>query len=441
MNLTKKQTKAIEYLEDSETNEVLFGGGAGGGKSAFGCYWLIKNCWKYEGSRWLMGRSELKTLKETTLVTFFEIASKLGMQAKVHFTFNQQSNIITFINGSSIICKDLFQYPSDPNFDSLGSLEITGAFIDECNQITEKAKEVVSSRIRFKLDEFGIIPKILMSCNPAKNWVYNQFYKPSKDGTISSKRKFVQALATDNANISKHYVENLRQMSEVSKQRLLFGNWEYDDSLDILIPYDAILNLYSNKTESGQKYITADIARFGGDKTVIIVWDNWRVIEIVSLGMSSIPQSVEAVQSLMHKYSVPLSNVVVDEDGVGGGVKDVLMCKGFVNGSSPVLIHSNIVGGEKEFYQNLKSQCYYKFAEQVNKGLVSIECELPSSTKELINEELSWVKRHNMDKDGKLAVLPKEKVKEGLGRSPDYADGLMMRKIFDLVPKRLRYTA
>ena len=143
----------------------------------------------------------------------------------------------------------------------------------------------------------------------------------------------------------------------------------------------------------------------------------------------------------MHKYSVPLSNVVVDEDGVGGGVKDVLMCKGFVNGSSPVLIHSNIVGGEKEFYQNLKSQCYYKFSEQVNKGLVSIECELPSSTKELINEELSWVKRHNMDKDGKLAVLPKEKVKEGLGRSPDYADGLMMRKIFDLVPRRQRYTA
>ena len=385
--------------------------GAGGGKSALGCYWLIKNCYKYEGSRWLMGRAELKTLKETTLVTFFEICSKIPIKAKVHFTFNQQSNIITFNNGSSIICKDLFQYPSDPNFDGLGSLEITGAFIDECNQITEKAKEVVGSRIRFKLDEFGIIPKILMSCNPAKNWVFNQFYKPNKDGTISDKRKFIQALATDNKNISKHYIENLKQMSEVSKQRLLFGNWEYDDSLDILIPYNNILNLYSNKCESGQMYITADIARFGNDKTVIMAWNGFNVIEIKSLGSSSIPQSLDAIKAIMAKYSVPLSNVIVDEDGVGGGVKDVMFCVGFVNNASP-LMNQNVtdVWMQKEQYQNLKSQCYYRFANRVNKGQVSIyDCE--SSIKEMINEELGWVKRHNIDKDSKLAILPKEKVK------------------------------
>ena len=441
MKLTKKQTIAIDYLNDDVTTEVLFGGAAGGGKSAFGCIWLIENCLKYAGSRWLMGRAELKTLKETTLISFFEVANKLGLKANVHYNFNQQSGVIYFDNGSSIICKDLYQYPSDPEFDSLGSLEITGAFIDECNQITAKAKEVVSSRIRFKLDEFGIIPKLFMSCNPAKNWVFNQFYKPSKEGTISEKRKFVQALVTDNPHISKHYVENLKQMSEVSKQRLLFGNWEYDDSLDILIPYDAILNLYSNKIEGGQKYITADIARFGKDKTVIIVWDGWKVIEIVTLGMSSIPQSVEAIKALMDKYSVPLANVIVDEDGVGGGVKDVLMCKGFVNGAMPIKIQTNIIGGEKEQYQNLKSQCYYKFAEQCNQSLIAIVCELPASTKEMINDELGWVKRYNMDKDGKLAVLPKEKVKEGLGRSPDYSDALMMRKAFDLMPIRLRHTA
>jgi len=30
MNLSKKQTLALDYLEDSTTNEVLFGGSAGG---------------------------------------------------------------------------------------------------------------------------------------------------------------------------------------------------------------------------------------------------------------------------------------------------------------------------------------------------------------------------------------------------------------------------
>jgi hypothetical protein len=34
----------------------------------------------------------------------------------------------------------------------------------------------------------------------------------------------------------------------------------------------------------------------------------------------------------------------------------------------------------------------------------------------------------------KLRVLPKEKVKEGIGRSPDFADVLMMRMVFELRP-------
>ena len=141
MKLNLKQTKALDFLEDDKTGEILYGGAAGGGKSILGSYWLLKNCLKYPGTRWLMGRSELKILKETTLLSFFEVCRLQGLQAEKHFHYNAQSGNISFPNGSSIILKDLFCYPSDPNFDSLGSLEITGAFIDECNQLTEKGKE------------------------------------------------------------------------------------------------------------------------------------------------------------------------------------------------------------------------------------------------------------------------------------------------------------
>ena len=75
MKLLPKQENAVYYLKDNETKEVLYGGAAGGGKSAFGCLWLIEMCQKYPGSRWLMGRSKLKALKETTLNTFFELTS------------------------------------------------------------------------------------------------------------------------------------------------------------------------------------------------------------------------------------------------------------------------------------------------------------------------------------------------------------------------------
>jgi len=137
MKLLNKQSNAVKYLKDKTTTEVLFGGAAGGGKSALGCLWLIEGCQNYPGSRWLMGRSKLKALKETTLNTFFELSSMLDINSQ--WIYNSQSGIIQFTNGSQIILKDLFLYPSDPNFDSLGSLEITGAFIDECNQVNQES--------------------------------------------------------------------------------------------------------------------------------------------------------------------------------------------------------------------------------------------------------------------------------------------------------------
>jgi phage terminase large subunit len=39
-----------------------------------------------------------------------------------------------------------------------------------------------------------------------------------------------------------------------------------------------------------------------------------------------------------------------------------------------------------------------------------------------------------MDKDGKRQVLPKDKVKELIGRSPDFSDTLMMRMWWELQP-------
>ena len=185
---TEKQHQAWEFLHDTTSSEILFGGSAGGGKSYFGAAWLLYSCLRYPGTRWLMGRSTLKTLKETTLNSFFTVCSDWGIKKGEQYKFNAQSNIVEFENGSTIILKDLYAYPADPNFDSLGSLEISGAFIDEANQCTEKAKNVVASRIRYRLKEYELRPKILMSCNPAKNWVYD-FYKSWRDDTLPTHKK------------------------------------------------------------------------------------------------------------------------------------------------------------------------------------------------------------------------------------------------------------
>ena len=81
MELTRKQTEALDYLEDGKTIEVLFGGGAGGGKSVLGCYWLLKCALKYPGSRYLMARRAATTLRQTTLNTLRQVARLQGLPA------------------------------------------------------------------------------------------------------------------------------------------------------------------------------------------------------------------------------------------------------------------------------------------------------------------------------------------------------------------------
>jgi hypothetical protein len=429
MKLTKKQTKAIDFLEDDKTVEVYYGGAAGGGKTALGCYWQLKRRTKMPGTRGLLGRSSLKTLKETTLQTFFDIAKKQGIIRGVHFNLTsaqdkEYPNCLVFRNGSMIYLKDLFAYPADPDFDELGSLELTDAFIDEAPQITDKAKGIVRSRIRYQLDENGLMPKMLMCGNPSKNWAYYDFYQPNKINEIRSDRAFIQALPNDNPNLPQSYIDSLMGLEKNSRERLLFGNWEYDDDPSALIDYDKILSSFKNKDlVSGDRYISCDVARFGKDSTVIGLWDGYRVSLQVYKGLK-VTEVAEKVKDLMTKYKIPKNRVVADEDGVGGGVVDILGCKGFVNNSSPV-------GDEN--YRNLKSQCYFKLAERINANGIYIDCE-DSEIKGYIIQELENVKQHNMDKDTKKEVVPKDKVKEIIGRSPDYSDTIMMREIFNLKP-------
>ena len=378
-------------------------------------------CLKYPGVRVLLGRSKLDTLKKTTLKSFFEVCSLQGITTEF-YNYNQQSNIITFFNGSEIVLKDLFAYPSDPNFDSLGSLEITAAFIDEVAQISEKAKNIVKSRIRFKLDEYGLTPTVLMSCNPFKGWGYSKFYKPEQLGTIEKGKAFIPAFVHENTFISKHYEENLNNLDELSRQRLLMGNWEYDDDLCKLMNYDRILDVFKNDTiEEGRIHIVVDVARYGSDKTIIGLWSGRRCFQITELSQSSMVQVKAEIEALAIIHKVPADRIIADEDGVGGGLVDMLGCVGFVNNSRPL-------NGDN--FNHLKSQCYFYLADLVNKNKIFVSCTSEQQTN--IVEELEVVRIHNADKDGKRSIEPKDKVKEKIGRSPDYSDMMAMWCWFEI---------
>lgn len=421
---TEKQAEAWYYLNDTVTNELLFGGGAGGGKTDFGVTWGVRLSLQYVGIRGFFAREVLKDLKETTLLTFFDVAKRMGLKSGVDYTYYADSHIYFHQTGSTIYLRECKWIPTDPQYDRLGSTEYTWGFIEEAQQVNSKARNTLRSRIRYKLTENGLIAKLLMSCNPAKGFLYTEFYTPWKKGTLRKDRMFVQALAIDNPFVDPTYKETLRGLDPMMRERLEKGNWEYDADPAKLISYDSMVDMFSlklPKLETDQKFIVSDIARLGSDKTVVTYWEGLTCKRVAAYSKQTTDVTSKVIREWADRYSVPTSHILVDEDGVGGGVKDQLHCKGFVNNSRPV---------RGQNYSNLKSQCYHELAKAINNNKMAIECP-NETTREMILQELEQVKAKDSDKDKKLSIVSKDEVKENIGRSPDFSDTLMMRMWFE----------
>jgi PBSX family phage terminase large subunit len=412
-----KQKEALSYLAiDNECRQLLYGGSAGSGKSFLGCDWQIKRRLKYPGTRGLIGRAELKKLRLSTLATFFELCTKYNLIAGKHFTYNGQDHVINWFNGSQIILMDLADMPSDADFSRFGSLEITDYFVDEASEVSEKCINILNSRVRYKLINDN--PKGLLTCNPHKGWLYREFFDAQRNNSIRKDRRFIQALPTDNPHISPVYIESLQMLPDIDRKRLLEGDWDYDETKDRLYEYDDLLRCFRPSTTLGDKFITADIARMGDDRTVIVVWNNLHAEKFVVLKHKPINEVVDTINDLIKNHSVRLSNVLVDEDGIGGGCKDYLHCKGFLNGSKAV----------RDNYMNLKSDCYFKLGELISSNAITFE----STHKDTIVKELEMIRREKIDSDGKLRVTNKEDLKKRHGISPDFADAIMMRAFYEL---------
>jgi phage terminase large subunit len=429
---TPKQHQAYQLLQDNETTYLLFGGGAGGGKSWLGCEWLILNCIRFPGTRWFIARERLKTLKLTTLITFFKVCQTQGIKQGTHFTYNAQNSVITFYNGSTVDLLEVKLNPSDPLFEDLGSAEYTGGWLEEAGEISFGAFDTLKTRIgRHKNDQYGLKKKLLITCNPKKNWLYTTFYKPWKEKTLPRDYQFLQSLIDDNPYMESDYRAGLLDLKDkAKKERLLYGNWEYDDDPDTLIPFDAITDLFTNRIETPkEKYLVADIARYGSDKTVITLWKGLHCYSLRHYEKQGLHTTAKTIGDLAGQEEIPRSRILVDEDGVGGGVVDMLPgIKGFEANRRALDDHRT---GKPDNYQNLKSQCSYKLAELVNARKMAVQTE-DEKVREWLTEELEQIKSKDSDKDGPRQIIPKDKVKELLGRSPDFADCMVMRMLFEL---------
>lgn len=433
-----KQEEAVEAWIDPQATDIYYGGAKGGAKSFTGVNLIFGDALTYPDTRYFISRKKLNDLRKFTLPTISKVFQSWGIKQDTYAKFNGQDNFFECFNGSKILLLESAYMPSDPLYERFGSMEFTRGWIEEAGEFDIAARNNLAASIgRWKNDQYNLVRKLLQTGNPSKNYTY-QYYKAFKNGTLKPNQRFIQAFIQDNHMIDAGYVEQLEQsLSKNEKERLLYGNWEYDDDPAALIQYDKILDIFTNThVETGQKYITCDIARLGGDKIVIIEWDGWRG-RVKHYTKQTLDITTTYIQAAMHRNQTGHNSTLIDSDGMGGGPVDMLRVKGFTNNARPVTPVTGQRDGRgnliPENFDNLKSQCYFKLSERINKNGLYLECET-DEIKQWIIEELEQVKQKALDSDMKKGVVPKDKVKEYLGRSPDFADTIMMREWFELNP-------
>jgi len=428
-----KQEEALIELTRGVSRDFLYGGAAGGAKSWTGAVWLTFMCECYEGTRWFVGRDTLADLRKSTYPTFLKVFAAYGIEG---VTYNQKDQCLLFGNGSRIDFVDLGYYPADdPEYDRFGSYEFTGGWIEEGGEVHVKGYEGIKARCgRHLNDKYGLRPVVFISCNPKKNWMYMEFYTPWKLKNLPPDKRFIQAFAQDNPANESFYLDQLRSLKDKAKrERLLLGNWDYDDDPAALCEFDAIADLFTNEhvKAEGEKKGSADLAMQGRDRFIAGNWHGM-VVKVAIDKEKCTGKEIELdLKIMMIANQIPRSRMIVDSDGLGNYLESYLTgIKEF---------HAQSKAVNKKEYANLKSECGYKLAEIVNKREMRIICS-PTQQQRII-EELGALKAKDVDADEqRKRIVSKDEMKELLGRSPDYLDMLLMGMYF-LIKKEARSVA
>jgi hypothetical protein len=243
------------------------------------------------------------------------------------------------------------------------------------------------------------------------------------------------------------YPGNLLSQDEDTRRQLLEGRWKVSVSPNDIFDHGQFIDMFDNPRDIKKKgrYITADIAMKGSNKLVVGYWEGMELMDIEIMNKSDGKQVIDLINKLAERYDVENRYICYDSDGVGSYIDGFIRGAVPFNGGGAVMATQDPTSGRmlKEHYFNLKTQCYYRMGDRVNRGEVKIGLNVGNkmydnkmTIKQRFLFERRAIKRDKVDSDGKLKINSKDDQKSKLnGESPDLLDMFMMREIFELKPK------
>jgi len=273
------------------------------------------------------------------------------------------------------------------------------------NLVFDPLESTMTSRCNF----------IIALFNPTRHsgWAYDTHFSPK------ASEHFIQLHwnSEESDIVSPEYLKNLeikyggRDTNNYRVSVLGVPPTAEDNSL---IPYtwveDARMR-YPDVKDTSDVVLGVDIARTGGDNTIVCIRKKHNVIDFRKI--NEFDTDAVAIAVLKIAAETRAKYICVDSIGVGAGVYDRLRKNGVIKVYPVEFNRSSRTGA----YRNLRDEMWFKLRELFEKGLISIP-----EDNEPLRIQLSTVRFE--DQLGRIKIEAKKEIKKRLGESPDYADAL-----------------
>jgi phage terminase large subunit len=259
-----------------------------------------------------------------------------------------------------------------------------------------------------------------MAGNPTQlsGTFYNAFHKDKAHWTTFS------FSCLDSPLVTPAYVARMTAKygagSDIYKVRVL-GEFP-DVADDTIVKFSDVEQAIVNQATpdpSEPVHLGIDVARYGNDKTVIVVRQGLSVLKLSTYAKKSTMETVGyAMLELKAHPRASSCHVWVDDSGVGGGVTDRLR---ELTDDDPRIFITGVNNGasssKPEDYANLGAELWYNMAQSISGW------DIPDD-EELVGQLTT--RKYFMTSRGQIALEPKDAMKTRGLDSPDKADALSL---------------
>lgn len=312
--------------------------------------------------------------------------------------------IINQKNGSDFIFKGLKN-----NMQGIKSLEgIDYAWVEEAQTITKSSIEILTPTIRKqgskiiwtynRLNELDPVHERLIIKGRPNTLIINQNYHVAeKYGWLED--SILAEMEYDRDNNTALYTHKWLGEPISQVDNAIIGRESVLKAMERVV------------SDEGAIEIGADIARMGNDRTVFKKRKGLRIIDTMVYTKLRTTEVCDKLEMFADYSKTTL--IKVDDTGVGGGVTDEMMARGY----NVMAINFGARATNPDKYPNLISEAWFYMAEIMDKVQMELDSDL---LMELSTRQ--WV----MDNRGRRAVESKDSYKKRGYRSPDMADATIL---------------